>query len=293
MTWTQFGRSATCWLFFITGLCVAQDVEATSDVGRKSDYMTTVGMPGKLLDLILPGPELEVKPIERDSIVVVRILQTIKHGSGHRYDLEYFCLEPGEYNLADYLRPKAESTASEQVARAEFPEIKVTVKAQLGEGQVLPNALRAKGTPRVGGYTLWLIVGGLIWISGLFVILFGGRKKEQLAKASGNQASLADRLRPLVEQARAGNLTGPQQAELERMLLTYWRGKLSLNDAEASQAISELRNHETAGQLLRQLENWLHMPPERRTDVNVAELLAPYQNVRDVDYQHAPQGGPA
>ena len=236
--------------------------------------VTTVGMPGRLSDFILPGPQLEPKPIDRESPVVVRIINTIKHGDGHRYEIEYYCLEPGNYNLADYLQLVDGS-------EPELPPINVTVEAKLGEGQVVPNALKPKSTPRVGGYTIALYAGGVLWGLGLLAILFLGRNKKQLAKQAARGATLAERLRPLVEEARKGELSGPKQAELERMLLTYWREKLDLNNADASEAIVELRNHETAGQLLRQLENWLHMPAERRSDVNVAELLEPYKDVRD------------
>ena len=72
---------------------------------------TTVGMPGRLVDLRISGPRLEVKPIDRDAAVVVRLLQTIGDGPNRfRYEFEYYCLEPGEYNLADYLQRADGST---------------------------------------------------------------------------------------------------------------------------------------------------------------------------------------
>lgn len=235
---------------------------------------TTVGMPGRIVDLILPGPPLEVIPIERDAPVVVRILQSMGHGPDqNRYEIEYYCLEPGTYNLADYLQ-RTDGTP------AEIPAIQVTVKSQLGAGQVLPNALVSKTTPRVGGYRFWLIAGGLVWLAGLIAILLSGRKKTTSEQRASQQLSLADRLQPLVEQAMHGELSGAEQASLERMLLTYWRGKLDLNDTDASVAIVEIRNHEVAGQLLRQLETWLHLPAERQADVDLKDLLKPYQNVR-------------
>ncbi len=39
-----------------------------------------------------------------------------------------------------------------------------------------------------------------------------------------------------------------------------------------------IRDHEQAGQLLRQLEAWLHMP-EPPAEVDVQALLAPYRDV--------------
>lgn len=250
---------------------LSQTDTANDGVKRTS----AVGMPTRIVDLRLPGSPLEVIPIERDAEMVVRILQTIGDGPNqHRYELEYYCLEPGEYNLADYLQRK-DGTSTD-----DLPEINVSVEAKLPAGQVKPNELTAKPTPRVGGYTMWLLIGGLLWVCGFFAILFVGRGKLTPEQQAAKQMSLADRMRPLVEEAMSGELPGSKQAELERMLLTYWRGKLDLNKVDASQAITTLRNHETAGELLRQLEGWLHMPADRRTKVDVAELLKPYRNVR-------------
>lgn len=252
-------------LAVLSPTAIAQDVRET-----------TIGMPARIVDLILPGTPLEVVPIERDAPVVVRILQTIGHGPDkHRYELEYYCLEPGEFDLAKQLRRIDGSSADD------LPEIKVSIRSQLGSGQVKPNALKSKATPRVGGYQLWLILGGIVWLLGLLAILFAGRQRLTPEQQAAKRRSLADRLQPLVEEAMHGELSGTKQAELERMLLTYWRGKLDLNDTEASEAIVTLRNHETAGVLLRQLEGWLHMPADRRQTVDVAELLKPYKNVRD------------
>ena len=116
-------------------MTVSLDETASAEASAEEARTTTVGMPGRIVDLILPGAPLEVIPIERDAPVVVRILQTIGHGPDkNRYELEYYCLEPGDYNLANYLRRSDGSTN-------EIPEIKVTVQSQLGAGQVLPNAL--------------------------------------------------------------------------------------------------------------------------------------------------------
>lgn len=240
---------------------------------------TTVGMPAKLVDLILPGTPLKVIPVERNAAMVVRILQTIGHGEGkNRYEIEYYCLEPGSYNLADYFE-RIDGTATD-----DLPTIPVTVNSQLPEGQVKPHQLLTRSTPRVGGYKNLLIIGGVVWVLGLLWLLFGGRKQLTAEEEAAKQVTLAERMRPLVESAMNGELDDSQQAELERMLLTYWRDKLDLNDASAAEAITTLRNHETAGELLRQLEGWLHMPAARREKVDVNKLLAPYRNLKASDH---------
>lgn len=302
---TDMRRSTTLWIFPVpaataahialfltlgvgglipnaTSICTAQEEIATSDSvaaaavdpPTSSPRQTTVGMPDRIVDLILPGTELIVTPIQRDAPMVVRIVQSIPHGTdAFRYELEYYCLEPGEYNLADYLQ-RTDGTA------AELPEISVQVSSLLGAGQVRPNALVSRPTPRVGGYQMMLIAGAIVWVLGLLALLFWGRARRTAEQQAARQVTLADRLEPLLQQAQSGELSGAQQADLERMLLTYWRNKLDLNDANASDAMAELKRHETAGQVLRQLETWLHMPADRRAPVDLGELLKPYRNVR-------------
>jgi len=264
-----------CLALFSQNSFAQENAEQEAKPSKTETYATTVGMPQRIVDLILPGSPLEVLPIERDAPMVVRILQTIGHGPDqNRYELEYYCLDPGEYDLAKFFRRVDGSSTDD------LPAINVTVKSQLGAGQVKPHELLTRETPRVGGYRLWLILGGILWFFGLLALLFGGRKKLTPEEEAAKRISLADRLKPLVEDAMHGKLDDGKQAELERMLLTYWRGKLDLNDASAAEAITTLRKHETAGELLRQLEGWLHMPADRRQQVDVGKLLEPYRNIR-------------
>lgn len=258
-----------CFGFILLLTCVTTAIAEDSRT-------TTIGMPRRIVDLILPGTQLEVIPIRRDAPVVVRILQAIGHGPDkHRYELEYYCLEAGDFDLSQYLR------RSDGTTTKDLPEISVTVKDLLGPGQVRPNELATQATPRIGGYKKWLIVGGIVWLGGLFALLLGGRRRLTSTAPFAKQLSLADRLQPLVEEAMRGELSRANQAELERMLLTYWRGKLGLNDTVASEAIVKLREHQHAGELLRQLEAWLHMPANRRPTIDLAELLRPYRNVHE------------
>lgn len=87
--------------------------------------------------------------------------------------------------------------------------------------------------------------------------------------------TLADRLRPTVEAAVAGKLSEKELAELERTLFAFWRERLNLNDVPSVEAMRRLLDHPQAGNLLRQLEVWLHQPGPSK-DVDVAALLAPY-----------------
>jgi hypothetical protein len=224
--------------------------------------------------LVLPGTELEATPVtDRGQPVLVRVVRVWPHGTAFRYDLEYYGLEAGQFDLKKYLRRKDGSSA------ADVPAIPIEVRSVLPPGQVLPHDPRPEASPNLGGYWLVLWLAGVVWVLGLVAILFVGRRKKGGAeRAAGRPRTLADHLRPLVEGAMAGRLKPAQLAELERTLLAYWERRLNLRDRKPAEAIAALRRHPEAGPLLQQLEAWLHRPTAGGT-VDVAGLLRPYQNI--------------
>lgn len=237
---------------------------------------TTVGMTGRIEQLVLPGSELEAIPNEdRKTPVVLRVVRVFPHGTAFRYDLEYQGLEPGEFDLKQHLRRKDGSSA------ADLPAIPVRVSALLPAGQVRPNPLEIRQAPSVGGYRTLQLVAGAAWVLGLLAIVYFGflrRPKRQAAADAARPLSLADRLRPLVDGAIAGKLSQPQLASLERTLLAFWRKRLHLEQADPEQAIQALRGHADAGPLLEQLEVWLHRPGAAGA-VDPGRLLEPYQHL--------------
>jgi hypothetical protein len=246
---------------------------AATPARAEDEREVTVGMAGRIDQIVLPGPELEAKPNEdRKLPIVLRVAATYPHGTAFRYDLVYYGLEPGAFDLKDYLRRKDASST------ADLPALPVTIRALLPPGQILPSPLEVKAAPALGGYRTALLVGGILWCGGLAAILFVGRRKKQQQRAAAKRPlTLADRLRPLVEQAMAGTLTPVHRAELERTLLAFWRERLALADVKPAEAFAQLRQHAEAGPLLRCLEEWLHRP-EPATAVDVHELLAPYRS---------------
>ena len=64
----------------------------------RAHLLLTVGMPGRLDGVVLPGPELEAKPLtDKRAPVVLRVAAVYPHGTAFRYDLEYTGLEPGTF----------------------------------------------------------------------------------------------------------------------------------------------------------------------------------------------------
>jgi hypothetical protein len=236
---------------------------------------STVGMPAKIEQLVLPGTELEAKPIVgHGAPLVLRVVESYPHGSAFRYDIVYYALEPGEYDLKKYLRRKDGSSTDD------LPSCLVKVEPILPPGQVEPHRLSLRRSPFLGGYRLLIGVGGTIWLAGLAAILIAGRRRRRLDLAtSARTVTLADRLKPLVDLALAGRLSTSQHAELERLLIGYWRKRLGLEHVAPAQFMAVLRNHEEAGELVRKLEDWLHRPAGAAEPVDVSTLLKPYQAI--------------
>ncbi|CAN5917066.1 hypothetical protein BH23PLA1_BH23PLA1_36970 [soil metagenome] len=235
----------------------------------------SVGVPARINQLVLPGTELEAMPLEDRALpIVLRIAEVFPHGDAFRYDLIYYGLEPGAFDLRDYLLRKDGSST------ADLPPIPVTVHSILPPGQIEPNRLEPEGSPFLGGYRAFLIALGVVWTLGVLVFLWKGQQKQIQARAieAAKPMTLADRLRPLVEQALAGALDKGKQAELERLLIGYWRRRLGLEATEPAEMIAILRRHEEAGPLLLSLEDWLHRPNPRQ-DVDIPRLLDPYRNL--------------
>jgi hypothetical protein len=236
----------------------------------------TVGMPSKIESLVLPGTELEVKPLDdRKAPIVLRITASYVHGDSFRYDLTYYGLEPGDFDLSAYLQRKDGATAA-----AGLPKIPVTIRPIRPPGQIEPNKLKPSPTPSLGGYRFWLALGASVWVAGLVAILGYGRGKKGQGAANGpHRLTLADRLRPLVEGAMDGTLNEGQHAELERLLMGYWRHRLNLDDTNPAEAIALMKQDEKAGPLLKQLEVWLHQPDGKKTPVDIVALLEPYRDL--------------
>ena len=246
---------------------------APAAVVRAEDAVLTVGVSRTMEDVILPGPELVAKPLSPDSSFVLRITATFAHGTDFRYSFEYYALEPGVYDLTSYLVPRDGSTPGG--TRPPLPEIPVEVRSLLAPGQVTPSTPGGRELPEVGGYRDLLLVAGVVWVA-VLVLLFVWRRRRLLSQEQAAPVvTLAERLRPLVEKAMRGELPREEHAQLERTLLAFWRDRLGLVDMDAAEAIREMKRHEEAGQLLRELERWLHRPGHAG-EVDVAALLRPY-----------------
>ncbi|MDP6370215.1 MAG: hypothetical protein QF615_11445, partial [Planctomycetota bacterium] len=231
----------------------------------------SVGVPHFTKELVLPGSLLEATPTTIETPLILRVDSASPHGTAFRYDLEFYGLDPGDYDLTDFMRRVNGSDTSD------LPAVPVRVASILLPGQIKPNPVRNGPLPTMGGYrtTLWALA--VAWLLGALLLWRGrpGRAASGDQLESQRAPTLGERLLPQVEAARAGTLTGAERAELELMLIAFWRQRLELGELPAARALEQLKAHAEAGPLLRQLELWLHSP-NAAPEVDLGELLAPY-----------------
>ena len=246
---------------------------ATSAALDSSIASSTVGFPVRIEQLKLPGTRLVSRPLEsRTEPIVVRVLDAFAHGDGFRYDLEVTGFTPGKHNLCEGLVRADGSSA------ADLPAVWVEIATQLPPGQIKPHELQPSAPQVLSLYTGLLIAAGGLWLLGLAAILFWGRGREHHLSQRRRQMTVADRLRPLLEQAATGQLASVDRAALERVLLAFWRKKLRLETLPPAELIPQLRKHPEAAGLMEQLETWLHAPPGEQP-IDWQLLLAPYRTM--------------
>lgn len=239
---------------------------------------TSVGMRVNLTDFVIPGSAVQAKPVVDPgrADALVRIKHEYTHGSGFRYDIEITPFIEGDLDLGDYLERK-DGTSMDDV-----PDLPIFVEAMLDPDVLQPKDPDVPQPGKVGGYRKLQFAVGAAWFLGLLALIFAFRRKPEVDSTGAGVArlSLADRLRPLVEEARKSELSNERRAELERLLVAHWRKRKGLDDMPAAKAVAQLRSDDEAGPLLRQLEEWLHRPVDAsRSAVDVAALLAPYEHV--------------
>ena len=255
-------------LFLFVGWLLAGQLPG-QDPAAENVY--PVGFPGVLEEIQLPGTLLRAKNIEsRDQPFVVRIVNSFELSDGYRYEFEFYGLEPGTHNLVDYLEREDGSELGD------LPPIKVEVVTSLPPGQIEPNTLGSQSSFFRNYYLPLLVAGGAVWFAGLWMILFWGRGKHKKLDPSRHRVTVAQRIRPLVEKAVAGELTPKERGDLERTMVAFWQKRLRLDHMAPSELMKRLRANPESASLFESLEDWLHRPDPKK-NVDIAELMKPYQ----------------
>ncbi|MEK6249886.1 MAG: hypothetical protein N2C12_17000 [Planctomycetales bacterium] len=253
----------------------------------RSELVQELGMEG-VYYLHYKNGALQVKDLPPDSPILLRITERVFENHEFIYEIHYVAEYAKDYDLRHYLILPDGSPP-----RGLRPQ-KVIVTEMLDashKGQVWE--MKNDPVEEPVRYKLLLVLVATIWLVPLLWLFLNWifRPSKEPPVDDTENLTLADQLRPLVEAAVEGSISHEQQARLELLLIGYWRERLGLGDCQVTEALGRMRSDPQAGELLGQLETWLHCPPGSET-VDVAKLLEPYRSAKPLD-EHAlvPQPG--
>jgi hypothetical protein len=240
---------------------------------------TTRGITGSI-SVHVPDGVLRARPdLALDDPLLVRIAASrpLPEG-GHMFDLEYMGTEAGTHDLRTVL------VFADGRPIDTLPPIEVRIATHLGLNA--PSDLDMTKTPPAtlrGGYLMWLSILAALWIAVPVIVIVRRLLRHTPPEVlPAPPPTLADLLQPLVLAASEGALSIDEQARLELLLHRHWSQHLQL-DMPPHEAIAVLRQHETAGVLLRAIEDWLHRPHvdgdghnKKPSREEIVELLSPY-----------------
>ncbi|MCE9547812.1 MAG: hypothetical protein K8T25_20255 [Planctomycetia bacterium] len=222
------------------------------------------------------GPALEprtVAPTAKNAIDL-RVGIPIARDGKSQIELHFIGTRAGRFDLRDYLQRKDGQPLTD------MQPIPIEVQALLpanfvGDLESHPDPPLPQFLP----YRTILVILGAVWAAlGIrHVVRRFAARPRVVAVVSKTEPSLEEQISPLVAAAAEGKLSPADKARLEQLLLGIWRRRLELGDTSAEELLAKMRNHAEAGDLLKQLELWLHSR-QRTEPADVDNLLASYRH---------------
>lgn len=212
----------------------------------------TIGVEGKY-EATLPSEQLTAVPYTHGDALAVRIASATPVENGIRYDIRYMAYGPGEHDLRQFLLTSAGQPA------LDLPEMTVTVDPLLADDY--SGELFATPETPINLHSYYRLAMGLLWaLWGLLLLplaMYGRKRRERVVKLPP-PPSIPERLRHLLELAEHEALTAEQQADLEKLLMTFWAERLGVSADRLEDTLEQLRQHPSAGPQVQSVERWLH-----------------------------------
>lgn len=251
---------------------------ASAGAAQETEARTTIGIEGRVV-IEHSGPPLQAKEARDDALLLLRIGEVEElDGGDRRVELLFLARRAGAYDLRDSLQFGPERPVGD--ALDPIPVLVDSLLPQDHQGDL--ESIPDLEGPGAGGFTTIFRAVLLLWLLPAAAWLFWKWKNRPRPEPEvvAHVPTLAERLQPLVDAARRGELDLAGQAQLERMLLGYWREQLGLGAQPQAEAVRRMRADAEAGELLRTVEAWLHRPEANRPDqAEVEALLDRYRNI--------------
>jgi hypothetical protein len=227
-------------------------------------------------DLVLSKGNLLAKRVEPQSPVILRVIAIRPLSDGRFiYRVAFTPLEPGTFNLSDYLVFPDDTP----LGGTEAHPVTIAARVTNPDQTTLVGMPLAQTSPATQ-YATWMVLLGLLWAAAGVRLFY---KKNPTPQPSPPPPppppTLADLLRPLVQLAASGDLDIPGKARLERIFLHYWSQQLNLQKLTPIEKIRAIRKHPEAGLLFRTMDAWIHRPEPVIPEDEIAAVLAPYAEI--------------
>lgn len=213
------------------------------------------------------GPQLQAQPYRRGASVNLRIADQVQKGRVRVYDIRYVISLPGEFDLTRYL------TSTDGRPIGDLPPFPVRGLTSLTKDiETRIQEIEQVGVSIGHWYYESLAALGLFWLAWLAGLIFLGRPKRPPAlPPPPRQLSRVEQIDRLLAALNDGELTVPDKARFEALLLGHWRQGLKLSDQRMADCCREIEASRTWGAVYGKLQAWLHDP---HSGIGAAELCA-------------------
>lgn len=218
------------------------------------------------------GPDLAVKPFDREVAVHLRIAGIAPRGHSLVYDVRYVVDRPGRYNIMDYL---AGATGGET---ADLPPFVVQATAKAGDtiGKRV-QTIEPVGIHFWHWYRETLAMLAVLWLAWLAALIFWHRHHHRKRPpAPPDYDAFYELLQAFLDRLDAGGLDAAGKLELEQLMLGWWRKQCASHDGSMYAVVQKLAADPAVGGAYQILEQWLHDADTTISKADVIQALHPY-----------------
>jgi hypothetical protein len=187
----------------------------------------------------------------------------VKRESKYLYTFEFYAREAGKHDLLSYIV----NEEGQRPQRSLYLEFDSSLEDNF-RGEL--KAYEKSQIKMKSSYSNWLPKFAWLWILGLILIIFTGRKKKVSREINADiELSLAEYFQNKLENIDVNQINKEKWQELEAIFLRFCYERFGLESKNSLEALNELRNISEGNEFLCLLEQGLHSGEE----VNTQQLI--------------------